>query len=695
MDDLRTTSTKPPDLRRAATVRDRSGDVRTTLIAAAREWFDAGYCVVPTHEDGGKRPFGAWKEYQTTRLPWHDLERLLNTGKHTGIGVLTGTVSGGLEMIEIEGPLDLALKRLAKVTTMARDQYAAIGMDEILQQIAGGCAEKSAGGGVHLFYRVTDGPALGNTKLAHANNKIIAETRGEGGFVVVAPTPGRNGHPDHSTYALLNNTTPQRTANITSEERDLIHLLYSLALDEQPAPVEPHQPQTPTNTNTTGLSALDDYRQQVSWREILEPIGWTYSHHADGRDHWVRPGKTIHEGTSATTIEDGPLYCFSTSVNWPTEQGLSKGHVHALIHNDGDLSATTRQLTREGYGKQSHTNDLTPWEAELDPDATPEERADAETAWVNENLPVLDWHKLWADETTEEWIIEPLLARRRLVALYSAPKVGKSLLMLEIAAAIATGREVIGTTPPAPIRTLYVDFENDPRGDIRERLQAMGYTPNDLDNLQYLSYPNLGKLDTERGARELVAAVKALKCEVVVIDTVSRSIEGDENENDTWLAFYRHTGLALKRAEIALIRLDHSGKDEKRGQRGGSAKSGDVDAVWRMSPSDTADHFDLTCEAQRFPIEHKQITLHRTDQGGTLTHQLINNPHERRHQYLLAELHRLQIDPTLSITNATSLLRAEGITVGKGRIPNRTWDTYKNTPKQFQIPSENRTRGDR
>jgi hypothetical protein len=331
----------------------------------------------------------------------------------------------------------------------------------------------------------------------------------------------------------------------------------------------------------------------------------------------VRPGKKIHEGTSATTIEDGPLYCFSTSVNWPTEQGLSKGHVHALIHNDGDLRATSRQLTREGYGTRTPTTPLTAWEAELDPDATPEERQDAETAWVNENLPVINWHDLWADERTEEWIIEPLLARRRLVALYSAPKVGKSLLMLEIAAAIATGREVIGTTPPEPIRTLYVDFENDPRGDIRERLQAMGYTPDDLDNLQYLSYPNLGKLDTERGARELVAAVKARKCEVVVIDTVSRSVEGDENENDTWLAFYRHTGLALKRAEIALIRLDHSGKDEKKGQRGGSAKSGDVDAVWRLSRvNDT--QFRLICEANRFPVGETTVNLER-----------INDPHLR------------------------------------------------------------------
>ena len=86
----------------------------------------------------------------------------------------------------------------------------------------------------------------------------------------------------------------------------------------------------------------------------------------------MRPGKKLHEGTSATTIEDGPLYNFSTSVNWPTEQGLSKGHVHALVHNDGDLSATSRQLTRDGYGTPASTdNTLTPWEAELDPEATP------------------------------------------------------------------------------------------------------------------------------------------------------------------------------------------------------------------------------------------------------------------------------------------------------------------------------------
>ena len=652
------------------------------LLTQARAWFDAGYTVVPTHEDGGKRPFGAWKSYQSQPLPWDELHAMLADGRHTGIGVLTGSASGNVEMLEIEGPLDLAVKRLAKVSAQARE-YAQIGMPELLQRLATGCAEQSAGGGLHLFYRVTDGPALGNTKLAHAEGKVIAETRGEGGFVVVAPTPARNGHPEGSAYALLKGCTPAGTIEITAEERDTLHLLFQIALDTQPAPVEPYQPEV---KEYDGTSALDDYRTRTTWREILEPAGWTYSHHAEGRDHWVRPGKAIHEGTSATTIEDGPLYCFSTSVDWPTEQGLSKGQVYAHLHYGGDLSAATKALAASGYGTTHHAPALPAWEAELDPDASEDERQDAQDAWVAEHLPALDWRALWADETEEEWIIEPLLARRRLVALYSAPKVGKSLLMLEIAANIASGREVLGTKPPEPIRTLYVDFENDPRGDVRERLAAMGFTPDDLDNLKYLSYPNLGKLDTERGAAELMAAIKYYACEVVVIDTVSRSIEGDENENDTWLSFYRHTGLKLKQAEVSLIRLDHSGKDEKRGQRGGSAKSGDVDAVWRMSVSEGDEAFELACEAQRFPINQTHLLLNRVEKDGRLMHEVVGNPVRERHLRLLTELQRHEIDPDLSLRVATEQLRAAGVKVGKGRIPAETWETYKAGPKAFHLP---------
>lgn len=240
----------------------------------------------------------------------------------------------------------------------------------------------------------------------------------------------------------------------------------------------------------------------------------------------------------------------------------------------------------------------------------PEPELDEKKAWVHANLPRIDWHALWTIDDDEEWIIEPLLPARRLIALYSPPKVGKSLLMLELAVGVARGTPTLGTTLDRPRRVLYVDFENDPKGDVRERLKAMRVQPGQLDNLVYLSFPVLATLDSAQGGAQLMAAVEAYGCEVVVIDTISRAIGGEENENDTWLAFYRHTGKALKAAGVALVRLDHTGKDENRGQRGGSAKSGDVDAIWRMSKlTDTT--FRLDCEAHRMPVAEKTLVLHR------------------------------------------------------------------------------------
>ncbi|MGI5952067.1 MAG: AAA family ATPase [Brooklawnia sp.] len=225
-------------------------------------------------------------------------------------------------------------------------------------------------------------------------------------------------------------------------------------------------------------------------------------------------------------------------------------------------------------------------------------------------FPRLDWHALWADDTEEEWIHYPLLPARRSVVIYSAPKVGKSLLALELAVILSRGEAFLGHKVERRYRVLYIDFENDPRGDVRSRLQAMGYGPDDLDHLDYLSFPTMAGLDTERGALELLEATHAYGSEIVIIDTVSRAVVGEENSNDTWLGLYRRTGLRLKQAGISLVRLDHTGKDETKGQRGGSAKSGDVDAIWRLTRL-SEDQFKLECTDARVLLEAKLLRITR------------------------------------------------------------------------------------
>lgn len=279
-------------------------------------------------------------------------------------------------------------------------------------------------------------------------------------------------------------------------------------------------------------------------------------------------------------------------------------------------------------------------------------------------MPALDWVALWDSHTEEEWIVEPILSARRLVALYSPPKVGKSLVMLELAAAVATGRGVLGTRPDRPHDVLYVDFENDPRADVIPRLKAMGYAPEELHRLHYLSFPTMGALDSAAGGAELLAAVDAYGADVVVIDTVSRSVAGEENSNDTWLQWYRHTGKQLKAAGVAAVRLDHAGKDVTKGQRGGSAKVGDVDAVWRLSTVTDGQVFRLECEAHRMPMGQTMLTLTRQT-SPHLRHDVetgaVSNGFEARVNALIAQLDAGGLDQSAGRETARGFLKSQGI----------------------------------
>lgn len=305
-----------------------------------------------------------------------------------------------------------------------------------------------------------------------------------------------------------------------------------------------------------------------------------------------------------------------------------------------------------------------------DPDLIEPEAAAAAAAAIEATYPLVDWMELWADESTEEWIVEPILPARRLVALFSPPKIGKSLLMLELAVAVSRGDEVLGWTPDRPRRVLYVDFENDPRGDVRSRLQAMGRKPEELSDLLYLSFPRLPYLDTAVGGATLLAVVDHYGAEVVVIDTISRAVGGEENDNDTWLSFYRHTGVALKARGVACIRLDHTGKDATKGMRGGSAKYGDVDVVWSLTDLGSS-RLQLDCTANRLPVPEKTLIVHRVADPW-LRHTVDPDgrraafaEEERRVLALLDALKKPDDVEPIGVNEAVRRLKAAGS--GKGR----------------------------
>ena len=185
---------------------------------------------------------------------------------------------------------------------------------------------------------------------------------------------------------------------------------------------------------------------------------------------------------------------------------------------------------------------------------------------------------------------------------------GKSLLLLEMCAALATGKAILGRAASEPVDVLYVDYEMTP-ADLLDRLTTFGYGPDDdLSRLHYALLPSIDPLDTHTGGLTIISAAIAYRCALVCIDTTARAVSGPENEADTFRAFYRHTGLGLKAAGIALVRNDHTGKDAGKGQRGSSAKNDDVDIVWEMTRADNG-MFTMTATHRRMGWVPEKVGL--------------------------------------------------------------------------------------
>ena len=202
-----------------------------TLSHVARAWQAAGVSIIPILANQTKRPAIRWAEYQVQIPTQHQVDEWWGNGKPYGLAVICGAVSGNLEMTEIEGRACYG-DEMTRIMTLVDD----MGIMDLWELLTGpdGYSETSPSGGIHLLYRINDPeshPVPGNTKIAQSkDNLVLAETRGEGGYVIVAPTPGIC-HPSGESWDLLQGEYG-RLPVITWQERCLLHEALRLALDD-------------------------------------------------------------------------------------------------------------------------------------------------------------------------------------------------------------------------------------------------------------------------------------------------------------------------------------------------------------------------------------------------------------------------------------------------------------------------------
>lgn len=216
---------------------DTASDLADDMVAAALAWWDAGCSVVMVETDGSKRPLPhQWAPFQRERATREQVAAWFATG-HPGVGVVTGAVSGGLEMFEFEGrAMDEFFYQ--KLRARMRD----LGHQDLWDRVMEGYDETSPSGGIHVLYRVeggvdrnvklaqrealddelTDEEQFDLRKTARRARRTLIETRGEGGFVVVAPSHG-GVHASGGAWETITGD-PSTIPTITAAERDILHM---------------------------------------------------------------------------------------------------------------------------------------------------------------------------------------------------------------------------------------------------------------------------------------------------------------------------------------------------------------------------------------------------------------------------------------------------------------------------------------
>jgi hypothetical protein len=624
-----------------------------TILEESIRWHNAVIVPLPVRTDGSKAPgLPAWKEYQQRHPTIDELVEWF-TGDTDGIGILTGAVSRHLEMVELEGRA-VEAGALSRLENYARD-HAAI---DIFNRIIDGYCEGTPSGGIHILYRIDSGGVRKNTILARTpERKVLAESRGEGGFVVVAPSAGRT-HPTGNPWTIISGSI-EDIATITIDERDLLWALVRM-LDEEPE----REPMTAHITtgilgSSHGLRPGDDYNERADWGAIL--TGWTRTTRMGSGYGWRKPGKN-GPGISATTGQstDGVdrLYVFSTSTNFKPEQPYNKFSAYTLLQHAGDYSAAAKQLGAAGYGTQHISTYLTldtiepPTDDTLDvsPYDQAVQRRFAELRINEDAKQLLATHKageahpldainltefLTQPDETEQYRITGLWPAQGRVLLAAAAKAGKTTIVVgNLLPSLVDGRAFLGEHSCQPVngQVIYLNME------VGERIIRTWMRRAGIINTDRVSVVNLrGKasaltLATDQGRSRFAAFLRSLQAQVVILDPLApllATLSLDENSNTDIATFFSWWAEVLQLADVTddLI-VHHTGHAGQR-SRGASRLLDEPDAIWTLTKglgTDPADDDPFNTTQPRFlsaygrDVEHPEEGLNHNPDTGHLTY---------------------------------------------------------------------------
>lgn len=323
----------------------------------------------PHHKDKTPR-IASWAHLQQQPMSLKEAAATFQSGD--GIGIITGKVSGGLEVIDVDCKYDLTGHLWEELSEAIK----AFDPDLFARLVIA----KTMGGGYHVAYRCAT--IQGNRKLAQrpatpeelekynkdaeAYNqalqgdpdttkkpknmlsspdqlpKALIETRGEKGYVVAAPTPG---------YAMIQGDW-DALAEISPAQREaLLYICEGFNLVKKPERQEVKG--TVTNTDQSGdrLSPLTDFNNKHHCIELLQNYGWTVGSNYRNTDvlPMLRDGSD-RDRSGVVFQADNRAWIFSTSTALPSMELITPVGIYAFMEHGGDFKEAAKALYKQGYG---------------------------------------------------------------------------------------------------------------------------------------------------------------------------------------------------------------------------------------------------------------------------------------------------------------------------------------------------------
>jgi putative DNA primase/helicase len=481
----------------------------------ALDYLRAGFSVIPARTDGSKRPaLASWGCYQENRPDEPQVREWFENGP-AAVAVLCGRISGGLEVLDFDDP----------------DAYAAFwleneGLAELAKRLP---IVRTPRGGFHVYYRSE--VVQGSQKLAMEDDRVLVETKGEGGYVLA---------PGSRDYRHVGGPSIAETPRITPPERETL-LEAARGLDKRPRlPEKDGYDGAPSPPEPGRNLPGDDYNDLASWREILEPAGWVASTtRRPGVFNWTRPGKEPNEGTSATTgleSEHGnELFCvFSTNAApFPGPSGRSPCSTHtkfdayALIYHQGSHAAASRALAERGYGDPSFREG--PLELDL--------RGLGEEKKVKTSKEPFRFEKITSAELDSASYEIEYLVERAVVAgqpgIIAGPKKSlKTSIAVDLAVSLSLGVDWLGHMKTHRAAKVGIFSGESGKQVLQETARRIAAKSGDvLGELGICWSTDLPKFERADHQRALIEWLMEDEIEVVIIDPAFLCMSGEGAEN--------------------------------------------------------------------------------------------------------------------------------------------------------------------